>query len=290
MKTYLRQSVVVLAFFIITLAGCSFSYLYRQLDWLVPWYVSDYITLDEQQQSELEKRLLAQLDWHCSTQLQRYAGWLRQLHDTPDAFTREQLERHYDTTQIFWRDLMTRVAPDAATILSQASDEQIDELVSKLKRKQWESEKELSEQSSDALASERIKRMIRLLERWLGKLEPAQRHLVTTWSDALGKQRDTDWRRSRRNWQQNFMSALLHRREGVRFTRQLHTLLVTPEELWSDSYRREYRQQKERTLDMLAAVAAQMTPLQHSHLQHELLSLADELQSLACKPGRKAER
>lgn len=290
MKKHPCLYALILAIAVTALVGCSFSYLYRQLDWLVPWYISDYITLDERQHTELEKRLLAQLDWHCSTQLQRYADWLRQLHDTPDAFSRDRLEQHYETTRHFWRDLMARVVVDTATILSRASDKQIDELIANLERKQRESEKEMSGLSSEARAKQRVGRMTRLLERWLGKLDPFQKRQVTIWSGALEKQGDASWQVSRRNWQQHFKTALLQHRHEAGFTRLLYRLFVTPEELWSDRYRRAYRQQKDRTLDMFAAVAAAMTPSQHAHLQHELLSLADEFQSLSCAPPGKVAR
>lgn len=278
-----RFSLVVAVLFV---TGCSFSYIYRQLDWLVPWYVSDYITLDEQQQTELERRLLSQLDWHCSTQLQRYADWMLRLHDSPDAFTREHLEQHYETTRVFWRDLMTRLTADAATILSDASDAQVAELVKNLERKQNERDREEASLTPELRMRRRIERMTRLLERWIGELSAAQKQRVADWSSAMERMPDGSIS-ARHSWQQQFVQTLATRKDKKEFALRLHTLLVEPETFWSESYRLESRQRRERTLDMLAGIASVMTAVQRGHLQHQLSSWIDELQSLACEPGHK---
>ena len=50
-----RAAILLLA---IVLAGCGPWLVYPHLDWLIPWYVSDYISLDSDQKNMLEKRLL----------------------------------------------------------------------------------------------------------------------------------------------------------------------------------------------------------------------------------------
>ena len=61
------------------LANCSAKLIYYHLDWLIPWYVDDYISLDSDQRTMLENRLIQQLEWHCRTQLPDYAVSLRKL-------------------------------------------------------------------------------------------------------------------------------------------------------------------------------------------------------------------
>ena len=61
------------------LTGCGPRLVYPHLDWLIPFYVDDYISLNRKQGSMLEKRLLQVLDWHCRTQLPAYAQSLREL-------------------------------------------------------------------------------------------------------------------------------------------------------------------------------------------------------------------
>ena len=65
--------------FLVVFAGCGPRLIYPHLDWLIPWYVNDYISLDDTQNNMLQKRLLKQLDWHCRTQLPSYAKTLRAI-------------------------------------------------------------------------------------------------------------------------------------------------------------------------------------------------------------------
>lgn len=264
------------------LAGCSFNFVYRQLDWLVPWYVSDYVSLSDSQRSELEQRVLQQLDWHCRTQLDRYAEWFRALHADPEPFTREKLERHYRTTQQFWQTLMRRVAKDSAQVLATASDAQIEELQQSLEERNRELEEEYAELSDDERLQRRKERLVKLLERWLGELSQAQLRSVAEWSEALGEVDIAPWMENRRQWQQRLRRSISRRDDLNRMGERLQQLLVEPERFWSDAYRREYQRRKALTLDMLAAVAAAMTPVQQSHLKHELLAWAKDFEALSC--------
>lgn len=282
MGQFPRLAAFLLVAVLLVTTGCSFGFIYRQLDWLVPWYVTDYVTLDDKQHSALEKRLEALLEWHCSTQLQRYATWFRKLEATPNAFDRKKLEAHYKTTHLFWRDLMGEVSQDATVILETASDEQINELVTNLKNTRRESEQEYKALSEEKRAKRRIERMSRLLERWIGGLQPVQQGRIEEWSAGLGSNGDTAWLDKRRRWQEAFFSALSYRNEKDRFSRKLHQLLVEPETLWSMHHREVYFQRKSITLDMLADVAASMNEEQLSHLKYELLRWADKFESLAC--------
>jgi hypothetical protein len=64
---------------LLLVTGCGPRLIYPHLDWLIPSYVDDYISLNREQSGLLEKRLLEGLDWHCRTQLPVYAQSLREL-------------------------------------------------------------------------------------------------------------------------------------------------------------------------------------------------------------------
>lgn len=59
------------------LVGCNrMDLAYRNLDVLVPWSLSDYLSMNRQQKGWLDERLKAHLAWHCRTQLPGYLTWL----------------------------------------------------------------------------------------------------------------------------------------------------------------------------------------------------------------------
>ncbi|MBW2478807.1 MAG: hypothetical protein JRF38_02360, partial [Deltaproteobacteria bacterium] len=73
------KKIAVIILIALASTGCGPRLMYQHLDWLIPWYVSDYISLDSDQQNLLEERLAKLLDWHCRTQLPVYAMTLRAL-------------------------------------------------------------------------------------------------------------------------------------------------------------------------------------------------------------------
>jgi len=279
-----RVRALILLLLLAVSAGCSFNFLYRQLDWLVPWYVSDYIELNGVQQSELERQLQQQLQWHCSTQLQHYAAWFRTLHDTPAAFSREQLKAHYQQMQAYWAELAGRIAEGAAPILVSASESQLDELAQTLERHNRELEQEYQALQPAERLQRRRERMRDTLERWLGELTASQQQRVADWSQGLGEVDVAAWMANRRRWQQALVATIRDRHDRAVLSRRLRSLLIEPEQHWSEAYRTEQRRRVALTLDVLAGVAKTMTATQQAHLKHELLSWAGQFDSLACAP------
>ena len=55
------------------LSGCIVRFVYNQLDWIIPWYIGQMISLSDEQDSALEKSLVSQLKWHRVTQLAEYS-------------------------------------------------------------------------------------------------------------------------------------------------------------------------------------------------------------------------
>lgn len=269
---------VVLA---LTLVACTFSFTYRQLDWLIPWHLSDYISFDRAQQSELGQRLEARLEWHCRTQLGAYAEWFREMHAEPLPFTRERLEQHYQRSLVFWRELMENLAPDIAALLLTASDAQVEELMSNLEQSNRELEEKYVTASWQQIRQRRIDRMEEILQRWIGPLNAAQLQALERWAEDLG-QGGEDWIASRRRWQRALELALILRNDTEQFQAQIHTLFADPRQLWPESYRKTYARMRERTMDMLAQITAVETPAQERHFRRQLLAWAEDFEHLSC--------
>ena len=73
------KKILALVIAFILLSACGPKLYYPSLDWLIPWYVDDYISLEPDQSSRFRTQLARQLDWHCRTQLPEYAEFLRDL-------------------------------------------------------------------------------------------------------------------------------------------------------------------------------------------------------------------
>jgi hypothetical protein len=67
-----RFKFCVLLLCALTFSGCSSSFLYNQLDWLIPWLVADYVDLSRDQKKDLKSRLQPLLKWHREEELRAY--------------------------------------------------------------------------------------------------------------------------------------------------------------------------------------------------------------------------
>lgn len=169
------------------LGGCSVRMAYSQLDWLVPWYLRDYVMLDAGQRNLLDRQLSARLDWHCRTHLAEYAATLREAQTTlaADRIGSSDLLPYLARGEGWWREILAALEDDARVLLPALSDEQVDELQQAFERRQREARKEFLGGDDAAQREARIARMEKRLQRWFGRLTTEQRVLIGVWSDAL---------------------------------------------------------------------------------------------------------
>lgn len=278
---------------LLLLAACSPGWYYPQLDWLLPMYISDYVSLASVQKNELGRRLKHQLAWHCQTQLPAYAGFLRSVgkdfESQDHIISEEQFQAYYAVLKGYWKEVMARIAPDAADLLISASDEQIEELFRNIEEKNQELEDLYVDPPLADIYRNRSDRMSERLEKWIGKLNPEQQRLVREWSYRPGSD-NTRWMANRRLLQQAFRDLLSERRADPAFKQQFVNLLVSPETLRSESYKALVNEQTRLTLELLARIAASLSPEQHRRFQETLASMAGDFDRLACPDPRTVSR
>ena len=61
------------------LSGCGATLVYPRLDTLAEYYFQDLVSLDKAQAQQLSRTLSANLEWHRSSELAKYASFLRGL-------------------------------------------------------------------------------------------------------------------------------------------------------------------------------------------------------------------
>lgn len=273
--------------FLIVMASCGPKLIYPHLEWLVPWYISDYISLDSVQKNMLEKRLMKQLDWHCRTQLTAYAETLRAIGrdfavgDQPIDAT--QIRFYYIKLTAHWKDLLRRIGPDITDILLTASDEQIDELFSNLEKQNREFRKEYVDPSDRELDAKRQKRMAGRLKHWIAELTAEQKAAVADWSSQLTPIADL-WLQNREAIQEAARELLVQRTRlpGVRAS--LLELIVNPEAIRSGAYQHKIDLNLDATLHLIGHLNQLLTAEQRRHLLKRIESLAADFDTLSCDP------
>ena len=279
-----RLAILLIA---VVLAGCGPRTVYPHLDWLIPWYVSDYISLDSDQKTMLEERLAKQLDWHCRTQLPAYANTLRalgnDLTDSSRPVTVATLQDYHDRFMALWKELIQQVAPDITAILATATDEQIDELFENLAEQNHKFKKKYIDLPSEELSQNRQKRMLKHIKYWISKPNQDQARMVEEWNSQLTPI-GVEWLENRQTVQAEGRRLLSGRHDDPGFQVAMQELIINPDRWRSEEYQRKIDNNTQITISYLAKLIQMMTEDQRSYLQDRVESLAADFDALSCDP------
>ena len=279
-----RIAIFLLAVF---LSGCGPRLVYPHLDWLIPWYVSDYISLDSDQKSMLEDRLAKQLDWHCRTQLPAYASTLRSLGqdltDISRPATVVTLQTYNARFLALWKELIQRVAPDITAILATSTDVQIDELFENLEKQNQKFKEKYIDLPPEELSRNRQKRMLKHIKYWISKPNPGQILVVEEWNSQLTPI-GVEWLENRETAQSEARRLLSGRHDDPGFQVVMQDLIINPEKLRSVEFQRKIDGNTDATINHLVKLIRLLTEDQRAYLQDRAESLAADFDALSCDP------
>ena len=265
------------------LTGCLVRLAYNYSDWLIPRWVDRYVTLDEEQRAFLDATLDARLQWHCAAEMPRYEAWFQDARRTLFAgdLGPERMWPLLERLEGFMRAVLEEVADDLAQLAATLSDEQVEELLAELERREEDLWEEYVAPGPEARAAARADRMDAQLRRWYGPLGREQRRLVEAWSAALATSPE-EWLENRVRWRGELAAVLEMRDRRPEFDRRLTALLLEPDALWDDDYRARERRAREQMLKLFTAVHQAASGRQLRYLERRLESWRSDMDRLAC--------
>lgn len=276
---------LLIALVAVLLAGCGVRYAYSQLDWLLPRYVRDYVTLDSVQRAELDARLAERLQWHCSSELPAYSAFLRDVDRS--LASRElntvQLTAFAERAEVLWRDLLVAFAPDTGELLTMLDADQIDELQQSFDERNLKARAEFLAPDETVREAQRIERMERRLRGWLGRMNGAQGEALAQWSASLLPTTEA-WLDNRIAWQKRLIALLREPGEPDALRRDVAELLAAPDAGWADDYRAAVESNRDTTLALFARLYELADEAQRERLSRRLASFAGQFERLACAP------
>ncbi len=263
------------------ISGCTAQFLYNRLNFLIPWYLSGQVSLDDAQEAELKNAISSLTAWHRSSQLGRYSAFMRSFSaEIAQPVTREQIERASHTIEGFWVDIIRELTPDAALWLQSLSPAQVDELMTSFAEDDEDSRDEECTAPSEKQTERRIKGITRAVKYWAGPLDDAQRELV---AEAAKELRPTgcDWLESRARWRDQLRRALSATADAQARDASVRALLLDPRPTWTQAYRSGFEANRSRIIDLMASLDATWNAAQRRAIQDRLTKLAGDLDELA---------
>jgi hypothetical protein len=265
------------------ISACSRAGLaYRNLDWLVPWRLNDYLNLDSQQQAWLKPRLQTHLQWHCSAELPRYIDWLQTTESIlakpqPDS---AQLLEQFAQFDAALNRIGVEITPTAIELLQGLSEQQVNELYAAMDEDNLEDRQDFLDPPLATQISERQTRMQERLRPWLGRLNTAQTEHIATWANSLGEQNRL-WLENRQLWQAELRKVVAER-DSADFAERLTPLLQQRERFYSDEYRASYGRSRQALATLFSQLLSNSDEAQRERLSHRLRDLRRDLAEQQC--------
>ncbi|WP_339731558.1 DUF6279 family lipoprotein [uncultured Pseudomonas sp.] len=265
------------------ISACSRAGLaYRNLDWLVPWRLNDYLNLDSQQQAWLKPRLQTHLQWHCSAELPRYIDWLQTTESIlaqpqPDS---AQLLEQFAQFDAALNRISVEITPTAIELLQGLSEQQVRELYAAMDEDNLEDRQDFLDPPLATQISERQTRMQERLRPWLGRLNSAQTEHIATWANSLGEQNRL-WLENRQLWQAELRKVVAER-DSADFAERVTRLLQQRESFYSDEYRASYGRSRQALATLFSQLLSNSDEAQRERLSHRLRDLRRDLAEQQC--------
>ena len=265
------------------ISACSRAGLaYRNLDWLVPWRLNDYLNLDSQQQAWLKPRLQTHLQWHCSAELPRYIDWLQTTESIlaqPQPNSAQLLEQFAQFDAALNR-IGVEITPTAIELLHGLSEQQVNELYAAMDEDNLEDRQDFLDPPLATQISERQTRMQERLRPWLGRLNSAQTEHIATWANSLGEQNRL-WLENRQLWQAELRKVVAER-DSADFAERVTRLLQQRESFYSDEYRASYGRSRQALATLFSQLLSNSDEAQRERLNHRLRDLRRDLAEQQC--------
>ena len=194
-------------------AGCTMSFTYNHLDWLIPWYVDDYVDLSRQQRQLLQGQLGPVLQWHREEELERYLELLDRIEaDLAREVTAAQVRSWADEIIAAAERVEENMVSVALQFGATLSDEQLAEFMESVWEEHREYEEEFLGRTDEEYIEENKDNLEEFLERFTGRLNDEQDAVLLRAAESL-QRFDGVWLEDHEQWL-NTLGPLLQRKPG----------------------------------------------------------------------------
>jgi hypothetical protein len=267
---------VILA--LVLLGACSSTtFLYNRLDFILPWYLDDYVDLDSDQRQYVDRLLDPFLDWHRQEELPAYVAVLDQIEGTlGQPVTELEIAAIAGAFEAAWLRLEGRSLDWLLAIGASLTDEQVEEFLQNLDERQQEYEKKYLSRSDEEYREDTYDRLIDRAQDYLGRLDSEQKARLRATSDAMIRS-DRPWLEERARWNAR-LAVLLQREPG--WEQRVRDAVARRNETLSESYGEAFSHNLTLIQEAIADLLNSRSERQERRLRGEIADLREDLQAL----------
>ncbi|HEX5639577.1 MAG TPA: DUF6279 family lipoprotein [Burkholderiaceae bacterium] len=280
---------LALGLFALLFAACSTIKLgYNNADTLLLHALDRYVSLTDDQEHMVRRRVESLMAWHRATQLSDYAAFIQHTRGRLDGeVTQAEVLGFNEGLNARLAALGERAAPDAAALALTLTASQIDQVERKLIDENVKARKDSARELKQAV-DQRAKKYAERSEFWLGKLNEEQMQLVR--ASLANRPVDSLYWIEARERRTRDLVTLLRRIEAERpsedtaaqwfraYFRELARPSNADQRMRADAFRRD-------NAELVAQLVNGASPQQRAHLDRRLSGFAAEFVQLAARGG-----
>ena len=267
------------------LTGCSFTFVYNNLDWWVDWYLDDYVSLNKSQQKAFDERFTQLHDWHRATQLSAYANQLKSLQaQINQGITPEQIQSHLEQMREHWQSVRAQAQPDLIALTQLLDEEQRKDLLAGIAENNRENQEEYQAEYQNLTREEWVKKECieqqAQFRKWVGKLTKAQKAQLCVMSEGF-QSTYSDWLAYRTAWHKSFSEALAPDLSVQKYEQMFAELIASPDKLKSEEYLAIQAQNNRNFADIFYYMMHSLTAKQKKRFNNRIQDYIDDFEDLA---------
>ena len=279
----LRALLAVLVISVST-SGCTTKLAYDFLDWGLYWELKDYVKFTRDQRLLVKDEISQLIDWHRSEELPQYADQLEKLSkQLKSGITVEQLEASYNYLKDSWQRIVIKTLPAAVDIISNLTDEQVNDFLKMLIEKEGDDAKKIEKGTHVRTVKKREAYVSKKIVDLIGKLNEDQKSLIAQWALSMKPTNELSLAQAIQ-WRTRMQTVLAERHNKQQLENNLMELFANPDQLRSASYRRVIEKNKRLIMQLLFDLNRTLTNQQRSKLIKKLQSYINDFRDLSGRP------
>lgn len=283
-KVQMKKKIVALLLLPFFLAGCSSTFAYNNLDWLLYWYLDDYVELDKNQKKLFDVKLGGWLEWHRKEELVTYQQQLITLNSrlNEGPLDSKQWLAEFDTALSHWHRLRAETGPELIDFSTKLTDNQINQLFEELEDKNLEREEERADSSLEERLDDQIDDTEDQVKSAIGRLSKKQKTLIAEYAPKF-KSNYVNWMQYRRAIQAHTKELMLRRYDNPNYRQELSQILFQPETFQSQAYRDTSDYNRRLFAALLADINLTLSAKQSTKLNKKIDDIVEDLDELINK-------
>lgn len=274
----LRYSLILISIFV--LAGCTKKFFYNNLDWFVLEYLDDYVTLNQEQESLLEERLLFLAEWHKQEELPRYVDHLKEMETmTEEDITLNYLQKSRERFREHYNRIVSKVAPELFSLSLLLTPQQQREFLLNVQKDYKKRNAKYADKTEKEVRKIVFENTKEWVTEWIGELNDDQQRYVTQFSNQVILNSPL-WRNYRASIYQELEYMFDNKSNSVIYQKVFMQLMFEPESFYSDQLSQNMDHNLALVDQLTLSLSKSMTEKQWNHFRGEVAqwrALAQEL-------------